>query len=232
MSRSKKDRKKKASRPPPRGLFFGHAGRGGASARGRHGGRASRLATGSRGLKPAAQRSLLDALYSKWPIVRFLGVLGLLIAAFYACYVPFTQTDLFRSYLAGLANASGGILRLLGHDVAVTGLLVSSPTFSFTIVQGCDGLEMAAFFGVAVLALPVSLRSRLLFASSGTVVLLVANVVRIVSMAYVDTHFPDWLDFVHWDVWPGILICMILSSWLIWARWALQRGDVRSDVSH
>ena len=97
-------------------------------------------------------------LRSKWPVLRLALVFGLLIGAFYACYAPLTQTDLFDLYLAGLANVSGGILRLLGHEVAVSGLLVSSPTFSFTIVQGCDGLEMAAFFGVAVLASPVALR--------------------------------------------------------------------------
>ena len=156
----------------------------------------------------------------------------MLIAAFYACYAPLTQTDLFGSYLVGLANVSGGILRLLGHEVVVGGLSVSSPTFSFVIVQGCDGLEMAAFFGVAVLASPVSLRSRILFAFAGTVVLLVANVVRIVSMAYVDTYFPDWSDFVHWDVWPGILIGMIISSWLIWARWAARRQVTYANVPH
>ena len=72
----------------------------------------------------------------------------------------------------------------------------------------------------------------MLFASVGTALLLVANVVRIVSMAYVDTHFPDWSDFVHWDVWPGILIGMILSSWLIWARRIARRQVTYANVSH
>ena len=93
-------------------------------------------------------------------------------------------------------------------------------------------MEMAALFGVAVLASPVSLRSRMFFASVGTALLLAANVVRIVSIAYVDTHFPDWTGFVHWDVWPGVLIAMILLFWLIWARRAARRQVTYRDVPH
>ncbi len=171
-------------------------------------------------------------LRSKWPVLRLAVVFGLLVGAFYACYVPLTQTHLFDSYLAGLASVSGGILRLLGHDVAVSNLSVSSPTFSFVIAWGCTGLEMVGFFGGAVLASPVSLRSRILFASAGAVVLLVTNVLRIVSMAYVETHFPDRLDFVHFDVWPGLLIGMILSAWLIWARRVARRQVTYANVPH
>ncbi len=130
-----------------------------------------------------------------------------------------------------MASACGGLLELLGYDVSVTGLSVSSARFSFTIVQGCDGLEMTALFGAAVLASPVSLRSRACFAFIGIIALLGVNVVRIVSMAYVDVYFPKWSDRVHWDVWPGVLIALILSSWLIWGRWAVRKQGERADVS-
>ncbi len=170
-------------------------------------------------------------LRSKRPVLRLAILFCLFIGAFYACYVPFTQTDLFHSYLTRLAGVCGAILTLLGQEVSVNGMAVNSTRFAFTMVQGCDGLEMAGLFGAAVLASPVSLRSRACFAFIGIVGLLAVNVVRIVSMAYVDMHFPEWGDLVHWDVWPGVLIALILFCWLVWARRAVRKQGEVADVS-
>lgn len=170
-------------------------------------------------------------LRSKRPVIRLAILFCIFIGAFYACYLPFSQTDLFRSYLNRLAGVCGGILTLLGQEVNVDGMAVSSTSFGFTMAQGCDGLEMAALFGAAVLSSPVPLRSRISFAFLGIAALLAVNVVRIVSMAYVDMYFPGWGDLVHWDVWPGVLIVLIVFSWLIWARRAVRKQGAHADAS-
>ncbi len=60
----------------------------------------------------------------------------LFIGAFYACYLPFTQTDLFRSYLNRLAGTCAGILSLLGHEVSLSDLTVKSAKFSSGMAHG------------------------------------------------------------------------------------------------
>ncbi len=218
MSRSKKDRQKPRARPPSGAGHQAHTGRGERSfRRGRPGDAGDGAATGW--------------LRSKRPVLRLAILFCLFIGAFYACYLPLTQTELFRSYLNRLAGTCAGILRLLGHDVSLSDLTVKSAKFSFGMAQGCDGLEMAALFGAAVLSSPVPLRSRISFAFLGIVALLTVNVFRIVSMAYVDIYFPGWGDLVHWDIWPGILIVLIVLSWLIWARRAVRKQGAQADVS-
>jgi exosortase H (IPTLxxWG-CTERM-specific) len=159
-------------------------------------------------------------LASKGPVARFVLVFSLLIAVFYAAYLPFIETPWFKTYLAILAEACGGIVGLLGQEVAVNDRWVVAPAFSMEIVSGCDGLEATALFVSAVLASPVPLRSRLVFMAIGTGVLMMINLARIVSLFYIGVYFPKALDRIHFDAWPGLLIVLILGCWLIWARWA------------
>lgn len=226
MSRSKKDRKERASRPLSRRLSSGHTGRGKIAREG-PGGRPRSL---RRDLSEARRR-LLDAVYSKWPVIRFLGLLGLLIGMFYVLFPPFTQTSVFQRYLGLIAESTGAILTLLGQSVTVSGRSVASTRFSLEVVLGCDGIEATAMFVAAVLASPVSLRSRLVFMLAGTVVLVCINVVRIVTLFLIGVYFPKAMDTMHWDAWPAVLIVMVILCWLIWARWAVRREGLFADVA-
>ncbi len=230
MSRSKKDRRKRASRLPSRALPSGVSGRGTAGPRGRSGGQCPPYAGGPRGSNPAGRRRLRDALHSAWPVVRFVGSFGAFLALFYVGYLPFTQTDAYQSYLALIARASGTALGVLGQDITVAGQSLFSPAYSIQIVMGCDGIEATALFAAGVLALPVRLRSRLLCMLVGTVVLTAINLFRIVTVFCVGVYFPDLSDTVHWDVWPAFWIVATLSCWLIWAHWAVRREGLPANV--
>lgn len=160
----------------------------------------------------------------KAPVVRFvLGFLALL-AVFYAIYSPVSQTEFYKGYLGVLAQISALVLRIGGYTISVTGKLLTcpSPLFSLEIVPGCDGMEALALFVAAVLASPVSLRSRLVFAAIGSIGVFAINILRIVSLFLVGAHFPKRFEVLHWDLWPGLLILVIMSSWMIWARRAFR----------
>ncbi len=156
----------------------------------------------------------------------------MLLAVFYAVYVPVSQTEFYKkSYLVVLAQISALVLRGIGYTINVTGRLLECPecplsAFSLKIVPGCDGMEALALFCAAVLASPVSLRSRLVFAAIGSAGVFIINILRIVTLFLVGAHFPKRFELLHWDLWPGLLILVIMSSWMIWARRAF-RAHVR-----
>jgi exosortase/archaeosortase family protein len=163
--------------------------------------------------------------------VRFVIVFTLLIGVFYAFYVPISQAEGYRSFLAVFARATSAVLGLLGHDVNVNGTVVASARFSMNIVPGCDGMEAIALFVAAVLASPLPLRARLAFMLPGVLGLLVVDLIRLVSLFVIGVHYPSAVETVHWDVWPGLLIAIVLVSWLIWARWMWRRQE-RSHHVH
>lgn len=162
--------------------------------------------------------------------MRFVITFTLLIGVFYAVYLPVSQAESYKSYLGLFASATAAVLSAMGHDVVVAGTKVTSGAFSMNIVAGCDGMEAIALFVSAVLASPIVLRSRLVFLVPGVVGLLLLDLVRLVSLFLIGLSYPSAMETVHWDIWPGILIAVVLASWLIWARWIWRRQQPMHDV--
>lgn len=232
MGRSKKDRQKEQSLPPSQGHPSDLARRGKTVSSG-----APRPKDEGRKRRPRRRRkkrkhTLTGWFQSKAPVVRFVVVFGAVLGLFYLVYLPFSQTQAYRSYLALIAEASGLLLWILGYDVTVIGRSIGSvPDFAVSIVPGCDGMEAIALFASAVLASPVAFRSRLWFMVIGVVALLAVNVVRVVTLFLTGLYLPETFETMHWDLWPGVLIVVVLICWLIWARWAVRHRSTQSDVS-
>ncbi len=191
-----------------------------------------------RGRKRARRQSITTAgiaahpesgwLKSKGPVLKFLVAVCFLMGLFYLVYIPFTQTGLFDFYLETLASVSGATLSVSGQDIDVTGQAIVSDSFSLRMVAGCDGLEAIALFAAAVLGSPVAWRRRLWFLLVGVPIFAAINLLRIVSLFYVGVYRPHLLDRIHMEVWPGVLIILVVSCWLVWARWAWQREGAAS----
>lgn len=164
--------------------------------------------------------------------VRFAIIFSALLGGFYVLYVPVSQTDTYRSYyLAPLAEVSGAALRIAGFEVEVTDRLIRKASLRFKIVPGCDGAEAIALLAAAVMASPVSLRSRLWFTLIGTLGLLVINLGRIVILFAIGVHYPRLLEQMHYDLWPGIIIVLVFSSWVVWARLVWSKEEKAGDVT-
>ena len=162
----------------------------------------------------------------KRPVLRFVVLFCVCMAVFYGCMatVLFRET-LFPAYLRFNAGVSATILRCLGEEAAARETSVASPRFSIEIRRGCDAVEPSAVFLSAVLASPVSMWLKLPGMAAGTVVLMLVNLVRIVSLFYVGIIYPKAFHMMHVDVWQALFIFLALLFWVVWARWARGRGQ-------
>ena len=163
--------------------------------------------------------------------IRFLVVFSACLIVYYlATLTPPVKDGFFPAYLKANAVASGAILRAVGQPVEVQGnSLVSAAGSSIQIERGCDAVEPSALFVAAVLASPVRLGSRLLAAALGTLVLMVLNLVRVISLFWVRVHYPSAFETMHLDVWQALFIILALVLWAAWASRAVRRS--RSAVS-
>lgn len=95
---------------------------------------------------------------------------------------------------------------------------------SVSVERGCDALAPSALFVSAVLASPVSIRSRLIAALGGTLLLMVINLVRIISLYLTRIHWPKAFDVMHLDVWQSLFIFLAILLWAVWATWERSRA--------
>jgi len=114
-------------------------------------------------------------------------------------------------------------MNAVGFEANAPGPAIFSGMYGMRVVPGCDGMEVLALFGAAVLASPVPWSPRLFFLAVGTLVLMVINVIRIASIVIIGIENEELAENLHWNIWPGVLIVSVLACWLVWARWAVRR---------
>jgi exosortase/archaeosortase family protein len=161
---------------------------------------------------------------SKRPVLRFVMLFGVFMGLFFAGTItPYAQERAWPAYLRMNAEVSAGILRLFGEQATTSAELISSPRGSLRIARGCDAVQPSALFIAAVLASPVSMWAKLPGVVIGTASLILLNLIRIVSLFYVQIHFPRAFEVMHIEVWQVLFIFVAIALWAWWAWWAVHR---------
>ena len=86
------------------------------------------------------------------------------------------------------------MLNLLGASTTVDGAIVSSDSFALIIVAECTALGPLVMFTGAVVAYPTSHAAKLKGLLLGLAVLTAVNLVRIVSLFWIGSAHPQYLD--------------------------------------
>jgi exosortase H (IPTLxxWG-CTERM-specific) len=153
------------------------------------------------------------------PRARFLLIFILLLALFEIPLLlePVDRT-LVQPFTAGVAAVSGGLLRMFGADVRVSGTMLLSPCFDVNINNGCNGLEASLFLLAAVLAFPASARDKTIAALTGFVLIQAVNLVRVVSLYLVGCHRREWFETFHLAIWQTVVFAIAILYFTAWTR--------------
>jgi exosortase H (IPTLxxWG-CTERM-specific) len=151
-------------------------------------------------------------------VLRFLALFALLVGAFYALILWPPCGRWFIRYLEVNAQIANAVLRLMGQDTQVHGVVVRSPGYAIAIRRGCDGFEPAWIYASAVLAFPAALRRKVGALIAGVGLIQAANLVRIISLFFIGRRLPSLLPLAHLEVWPAALMIMIIGIWSLWVR--------------
>ncbi len=168
-------------------------------------------------------------------VLRFvLWLAGLMVAFNAVFYLWLAESRVLHVYLSWNARASAWLLRVLGENATATGTLLTSPRFGLQVKDGCDAIQPMAFFIFAMLAspVPVRLRLRLVPILMGTLVLLLLNLVRLLTLFYTGIYFPRAFEPMHIDVWQSVFIFLPLTFWLVWALRAVRALRPSGTTTH
>ena len=168
--------------------------------------------------------------------LRFLAVFGVLMGIYYwGTTTEAVDKGFFPWYLVKTTSASADVLNLFGYDdVTAEGTnLVGSvgSVGSISVARGCDAVAPTALFVSAVLASPASIGSKLLAVVCGTLILMVVNLIRIVTLFLTAVYWPRIFDAMHLDVWQAVFIFLAILLWALWASWASRRRKRRSHAA-
>jgi exosortase H (IPTLxxWG-CTERM-specific) len=163
--------------------------------------------------------------------ITFLGLFLLLLGGSFALLSLNSVNDrVVEPFTALVARASGVGLNLLGHHVELQGTIIRSDRFAVNIRNGCNGVESMLLFVAAVLAFPVSWRSRLLGLGVGSVAIQLVNLVRVMALFLTGVYFPKLFDASHTVIWQSLVILFAVLLFILWAnRWARRRVSAAAE---
>jgi len=158
----------------------------------------------------------------RYSVLKFLLIFFILLVVFYV----FTEFSLIYKkrfvpwHLHLIAKVSGHLLSLLGQNITVTGSSIHSPRLTANIIRGCDAVEAIALYVCAVLAFPLPFLKKLTGIIAGTLVLLILNLIRIVSLFLIGSYSTRIFDLMHIDIWQALFIFFAVLLWILWLLWA------------
>jgi exosortase/archaeosortase family protein len=159
---------------------------------------------------------------SKLPVLIFVAKFGALMLVFYTISaLPFSERTLY-SYLKANAWFSNFILNICGQATHVSDVTIRSPAFAIAIRKGCDAVDPTALLCAAILAFPGLFFRKLIGMAAGIVILQLLNVVRIVTLYFIGSHFPAFFPSAHLEIWPALFILVAILCFVGWRDWATE----------
>jgi exosortase family protein XrtF len=157
-------------------------------------------------------------------LFRFLLVATAMYLTWFFGYQQWLGPDgrLDAALCAQIAQASIGLLRLLGFDAALGTeqypLVLMNGQPSVAVFPPCNGLVLYALFAGFVLAFPGPWRRKAWFIPAGMALIWVLNVVRVAALAINHHYAHQTVEFNHHYTFNFVVYGCIFGLWMLWAR--------------
>lgn len=138
--------------------------------------------------------------------------------AFYGYVLIFRIPAVGDAITDGTTRMAALLLAPLRTGVTAEGSVLNGANFSFGVGPDCTALPPIALLLGAILVFPSSPWAKLTGAVIGIVFLSILNLVRVMSLVYIGTHFPDAVDLAHEVIWQAGMILATVVFWLVWLQ--------------
>ena len=133
----------------------------------------------------------------------------------YRC-APITET---------VADQTVYILNVLGYEARseqkfeeLSIKLIINDAYIATIIEGCNSISVIILFIAFIIAFASSFKRTALYILFGSLTLYLTNILRIAIIAILFIEIPEYQDFVHDYLFPGIIYGMTFILWLLWIK--------------
>ena len=148
--------------------------------------------------------------------------LGLALAIYYG-FLGSSWVDLVAGWTADWTSRG---LNAMGGSTSVSGTILVSDSFAVNVVAECTAVGPLVLFFGAIVAFPASLKAKGIGAAIGLVVLTLVNLVRIMSLFWIGSSYPEYLDMAHLLVWQSASILLAIVMWLVWVEGVTRARNV------
>ncbi|APY01148.1 exosortase family protein XrtF [Lacinutrix venerupis] len=133
-------------------------------------------------------------------------------------YFPDYITNLVAYQCQALLNFINYNTELVKHLTEPSIKLIIRGHYLARVVEGCNAVSVIILFMAFVIAFSGKLKTTIIFLLSGSVIIYVVNLIRIVLISVALYHFPKQSEVLHSVVFPGIIYGMVFLLWMFWVN--------------
>lgn len=156
-------------------------------------------------------------------IVKFFVVYAILTYV-YSLYLsnfegePDGVTRMVAQQTKSIINTLGYEANVEVHESEPTMKLLVYGNYVGRIVEGCNSISVLILFITFVIAFTGNLKNTILFLLAGSILVYLANLIRIVILGIGLYSFPDQEYLLHQIVFPTIIYGMVFLLWMLWVQ--------------
>ncbi|WP_242082477.1 exosortase family protein XrtF [Aestuariivivens sediminis] len=166
----------------------------------------------------------------KW-VIRFILTFLLvyvLLSLSYKFYLDFSKnskfypdyvTNLVAKQTEHLLNDFGYEARVEPHPNEPSMKLIINHKYVARVLEGCNAVSVIILFISFIVAFSGRFRETLVYALSGSVLIYVVNLFRIVILSIGLYHYPWRKEILHTVIFPAIIYGMVFLLWMIWVNY-------------
>ena len=172
----------------------------------------------------ADARSFMTGAMEWWRQHPFAGVLTRFVAYFVVFEVlvilAYTRTPLGMSLSLLTARWAAALIGATGVPATLSGITIEIPNRVLGIGWDCTAIYIVAMFAALLLAYPIKWSMRLLGVLIGTIVILIANLLRLVLVAHISVWAPSIFGFAHDVLFQVGMVLVAAAMWVAWLSFA------------
>lgn len=108
---------------------------------------------------------------------------------------------------------------VLGMDITTINQTMYWPNQGFIAINhGCSGLKQILQISILLLLFPGPWKQKLWYIPMGMLLIHFTNLFRIIGLAEVLVHFPDYWKFSHDNLFRPFFYVVIFALWVIWVE--------------
>ena len=154
-------------------------------------------------------------------MTRFLLIFVTVVAVLFGVeMLNAVQAAVITPWTNGLARMSAWLMTAFDADVISHGRILQSQAtgMGVSIEAGCNGVEAAIILIAGMVAFPAPWQHKLVGMAIGIAAVQVANLLRVISLYYLNIWNKEVFDFAHLYLWQALIMLDVLVVWLLWMR--------------
>jgi len=176
--------------------------------------------------KPDKKRSREES-RPRFSFVRFI-IFALLVLLGNAPFWFFPEPTIpFQKFMVTIV---GGLIEASGLQAIQNGIHISLKSGEWIMTAECTALSALNVFVAFVLVYPSTLKAKGIAILAGIPFLILANTLRLFSLAWITELFPKYAELAHDYVWQVAFLILIAVMWLLWIEMVV-RHESKAAVS-